>query len=402
MKKFIVDIYYVWKNELKVVFKDPAIVLLFLIVPFMYPLLYAFMYNNEVVHEVRAVVVDESNSFLSREFTRKVDGSGDVNVIGHVPNMEEALEAMRRKQAYAIILIPKSFSTDLNSMKQTTVSVYSDMSSMLYYKAILLTCMEVSLDMGAEIRVAEANNSTQREDESTMQAVEYESVPFFNVSNGFASFLVPGILILIIQQTLVLGIGTLMGTHKDKKRFSIASHSMEGRDISAINLTIGKGFCYSLIYLIMSAWILRVVPYLFKLPQIGDPFTILIFIFPFILAATFFAMTISYFVSQREFVMLLFVFTSLIFLFISGISWPWVAVPAPLKGIAYLIPSTPGIHGFIKINTMGASLLEVKTEFIILWVQAIFYCLLATVMYFWWIDNYDPKYKGKHPNIIRK
>lgn len=402
MKKFLLDIYYVWWNEMKVIFRDPAVVLLMLIVPLMYPLLYAFMYNNETVHEVKAVVVDESSSSLSREFIRKVDGAADVNVVTHTPNMEEAREMMRRKEVYGIILIPSSFSTDLNTMKQSTISLYADMSSMLFYKAMLLTCMEVSLDMGAYIRVSESGYGTQEQDASTMQAVDYESVSFYNVSNGFASFLVPAILILVIQQTMVLGIGTIVGTHNDKKRFSIASHTLEGRDVSALNLTIGKAFSYSLIYLISSAWILRVVPYLFKLPQIGDPLTILAFIFPFILAATFFAMTISYFVSQREFVMLLFVFTSLIFLFLSGISWPWVSVPPALKSIAYIIPSTPGIHGFVKINTMGATLSDVRFEFITLWIHAVGYCILATVMYFWWIDNYDPKYKGKHPSIIRK
>lgn len=402
MKKVLIDIYYVWWNEMKVVVRDPAIILLFFIVPLVYPVLYAYMYNNETVHEVKTIVADESGSSLSREFIRKVNGSSEVNVVATVADMEEAREAVRRKQAYGIILIPRSFNTDLNTMKQTTVVLYSDMSSMLYYKSILLTCMEVSLEMGANIRVSESGYGTQEQDAATMQAVDYESVPFYNVANGFASFLVPAILILVLQQTMVLGIGTLVGTHNDKKRFAVASHTVEGRDVNALELTIGKGFCYSLFYLVISAWVLRVVPYLFKLPQIGDPFTIAAFIFPFILAATFFAMTISYFVSQREFVMLLFVFTSLIFLFLSGISWPWVSVPAPLKSIAYIIPSTPGIHGFIKINTMGATLADVRFEFIMLWLHAVMYCLIATVMYFWWIDNYDPKYKGKHPAIRRK
>jgi len=402
MKKLIVDIYYVWWNETKLVFKDPAVILLFFIVPLIYPVLYAFMYNNEVVHEVKAIVVDESNSSLSREFSRKVDGSGEVNVIARVSNMEEAREAVRRKEAYGIILIPGSFSKDLNTMKQTHVELYSDMSSMLYYKSLLLTCMEVSLDMGADIRVNETGYGTRAQDETTMEPINYESVAFYNVSNGFASFLVPAILILVLQQTMVLGIGTLTGTHNDRKRFAVASHTIEGRDVSALKLTIGKGFCYNFIYLIIAVWVLRVVPYLFRLPQIGDPLTILAFIFPLILACTFFAMTISYFVSQREFVMLLYVFTSLIFLFLSGISWPWVSVPGPLKAIAYLIPSTPGIHGFVKINTMGATLADVRFEFITLWIHAIFYCLAATAMYFWWIDNYDPKYKGRHPVVYRK
>lgn len=401
MKKLLLDIYYVWLHELKVVFRDPAVVLLFLIVPLAYPVLYAFLYNNEAVHEVKVIVVDESNSALSREFTRKVDGAADVNVVAHVADMEEAREAVRRKEAYGIIYIPASFSIDLNTAQQTAVLVYSDMSSMLFYKAMLLTCMEVSLEMGADIRVNDMGHGTRAQDASTMEAVDYEWVSFYNVSNGFASFLVPAILILVIQQTLLLGIGTIVGTHNDKKRFTIASHMSEGKNIHPLKLTIGKGFCYSTLYIITSAWVLRVVPYLFNLPQIGDPLTIAVFLFPYILAATFFAMTLSYFCSQREFVMLLVVFTSVPFLFMSGISWPWVSIPPVLKAIAYLLPSTPGIHGFVSINTMGATLPDVWFEYVVLWVQVVVYWALATMMYYWWIDNYDPKYKGKHPSMSK-
>lgn len=395
MKKSIIDIYYVWWHEIKIVFTDPAVVLLLVVVPFFYPLLYGLLYNNEVVHDVKTVVVDESNSALSRQYTRMVDGSGDVEVVAHVSNMEAAREAVRRKEAYGIIYIPESFSKDLNTNKQATVVLYSEMSSMLFYKAMALTCSEVGLAMGANIRVSELGHGTQYEDQATTQSVDYESISFYNTPNGFASFLVPAILILIIQQTLVLGIGTLVGTHRDKQRFTVASHSYTGRNVNALNLTIGKAFCYGFIYVISSAWILRVIPYIYGLPQIGDPFTIFAFILPFILSATFFAMTISYFVSQREFVMLLFVFSSPLFLFMSGISWPWVAIPAPLKAVAYLLPSTPGIHGFVKINTMGASLSEVSFQFYMLWGQAIGYCILATLMYRWWINNYDPKHKGQ-------
>lgn len=401
MKKLLLDIYYVWLSELKVVFRDPAVVLLFLIVPLAYPVLYAFLYNNETVHEVKVVVVDESNTTLSREFTRKVDGAADVNVVAHVSNMEDAREALRRKEAYGIIYIPKSFSTNLNRAEQTSVLVYSDMSSMLFYKAMLLTCTEVSLEMGANIRVNDMGHGTQEQDASTMKAVDYEWVSLYNVSNGFASFLVPAILILVIQQTLLLGVGTLVGTHNDKKRFTVASHTGDGRNVHPLKLTIGKAFCYSTLYIVTSAWVLRVVPYLFHLPQVGDPLTIAVFLFPFILAATFFAMTLSYLCSQREFVMLLVVFSSVPFLFMSGISWPWVSIPPMLKAVAYILPSTPGIHGFVSINTMGASLTDVWFEYVVLWVQAVFYCVAATAMYYWWIDNYDPKYKGKHPSISK-
>lgn len=394
MKKLLLDIYYVWINELKVVFKDNAIILLFFIVPFAYPILYSFIYNNETVHEVKVIVVDDSNSALSREFKRKVDATADVKIIGYASDMEEAREALKRKDAYGIIYIPSDFSQKINTQQQSQISVYADMSSLLFYKAILLSTTEVSLDMGADIRVAETGGGSQEQDAATRQTVESQWVTMYNPQNGFASFLVPAILVLIIQQTLILGIATLVGTHNDQKRFTIASHTAEGKNVNAIKLTIGKAFCYASLYMLISVWVLRVVPYIFKFPQIGDPLTIAAFLMPYLLAATFFSMTLSYFCSQREFGMPLFVFTSVIFIFISGISWPWTAIPAPIKAIAQIIPSTPGIHGFVKINTMGATLVEVWPEYIMLWIHTGVYCITSVLMYKWWIQNYDPKYKG--------
>ncbi|MBB4037208.1 ABC-2 type transport system permease protein [Dysgonomonas hofstadii] len=394
MKKLLLDIYYVWINELKLVFRDEAVILLFFVVPFAYPIVYSFIYNNETAHEVKVVVVDDSHSALSREFKRKVDATADVSVIGYATDMEEAREAMRRKEAYGIMYIPADFSRKINTQQQTSVSVYADMSSLLFYKAMLLSATEVSLDMGADIRVAETGGGSQEQDATVRQTVESQWITLYNPQNGFASFLVPAILILIIQQTLLLGIATIVGTHNDKKRFTVASHTADGKNVGAVKLTIGKAFCYASLYMLISVWVLRVIPYLFKFPQIGDPLTIGAFLMPYLLAATFFGMTLSYFCSQREFGMPLFVFTSVIFIFISGISWPWTAIPEPIKAIANIIPSTPGIHGFIKINTMGATLIEVWPEYIMLWIHALAYCITAVLMYRWWIQNYDPKYKG--------
>jgi len=399
MKKLFLDIYYVWKNEFKLIFKDEAVILLFLVVPFAYPLLYGFIYNNEVPREVKMIAVDDSHSAVGREFVRKVDATPDVRIMGYAANFEEAQEAMRRKEVYGILYIPGDFSKNIHTQKQTQVMVYADMSNMLFYKSMLLSSTEVSLEMGANIRINETGYNSRGADEATMQPISSEWIAFYNTQNGFASFLVPAILILIIQQTLLLGISTIVGTHNDKKRFRIASYTADGRNVNAFKLTLGKAFCYTSLYMLTSVWIIRVVPYLFNLPQIGDPLTIAAFLMPFMLSATFFSMTLSYFASQREFGMLLFIFSSLLFVFLSGISWPWTSMPEPLKAIAYIIPSTPGVRGFVRINTMGATLPDVWFEYTALWIQTGIYWVTATIMYLWWIRNYDPEYKFKLKRI---
>ena len=62
-------------------------------------------------------------------------------------------------------------------------------------------------------------NTTVRQDEITAYPIEYEDIAIFNPTNGFAAFLIPAVLILIIQQTLLLGIGLAAGTAREQNRF---------------------------------------------------------------------------------------------------------------------------------------------------------------------------------------
>ena len=71
---------HVGAQELKGTFRDEGVLIFFIIVPIAYPLLYSWIYNNEVVHEVPVAVVDDSHSAMSRMFVRRCDASPDVSI----------------------------------------------------------------------------------------------------------------------------------------------------------------------------------------------------------------------------------------------------------------------------------------------------------------------------------
>lgn len=380
IKEGIQDTFYIWKEELKNVFKDEGVMIFFFLVPFVYPLLYAFIYDNEVVHEAKMVVVDQSNSSLSREFIRKVDATPDVNVVRVCQDMETAKTMLDEKKAYGILLFTSDFSKDLHKGEQTTVSLYCDMSALLFYKAFLLSSMEVSLDMGKELQALNHPASTDELQQITVNPIPYESVALFNSQNGFASFLVPAILILVIQQTLILGIGMLGGTAREKNRF----HSLVpvSRHFNGtLRIVFGKSLTYVILYTVVCLWALAIVPRLFSLPQVGEPWAIFLFILPYLFACVFFSITLSGFMMTRESPMLVFVFTSVILLFISGVSWPKESIPEFWRIVGYLFPSTPGIQGFIRMNTSGATLSEVANEYHTLWIQSGAYFLTSCLVY---------------------
>ena len=123
------------------------------------------------------------------------------------------------------------------------------------------------------------------------------------------------------------------------------------------------------------------VPQLFDLVQIAQPMTLLAFVVPYILACIFFAMTCSIFIHHRESCLMIYVFTSVPLLFISGISWPGAAVLHSGKyspGYSHLRSVSTG---FVRINNMGATLPEVLVEYQALWIQAIVYFFTTCIVY---------------------
>ena len=371
---------FIFNRELRNVFKDEGVVLFFIVVPIFYPILYSFIYTTETIREVPVAVVDFSRTAMSRDYLRRVDGTPDVRIAAYCANLEEAREMVRRREAYGVVCVPRDFADNLNKGLQSHVSLYLDMSGLLYYKAILLANTNVSLDLNAKIKVSRAGNTTNEQDKTTVYPIRYEEVSLYNPQSGMASFLLPAVLILILQQTLVLGVGMLAGTAREENRL----HELipvEKSHHGLLRIVFGKSALYLLIYVVQSIITLGVVPRLFGFPQIGNPVTLAFFLTPYLLAITFFAMTISAIIRERENVILIIVFVSVPLLFLSGVSWPAVAMPEWLRILSYIFPSTFGINGFVHINSMGAELLDVRYEWDALWIQTAIYFLTCCLTF---------------------
>lgn len=373
------DLLDVCGNELRKTVSDVGVLVFFIIVPLLYPLLYAYLYGGEVVREVPVVVVDDCRSTTSREFLRKCDATPDLKIISYCSDMEEARNLIKRHKAYGIIQIPAEFESTLTDGRQATVNGYCDMSGLLYYKALLSGCTMVSLDMNRDIQMTRLSGLSDREKEVMTMPIENEYVTMFNPANGFQAFLIPAVLILLLQQTMVLGISMMAGTERERRsrRELILSNSYGNPMV----VLAGKGLAYMLVYSVISTYVLCVIPWLFHMPQLWHPGTLVAFILPFLLACIFFSMTISFFVKDRESCFLLFVFVSVPLIFMSGISWPTSNMPDFWRHFAKLFPSTHAINGFARINTAGALIYDVKNEVLALCVLTAVYFMTALLIY---------------------
>ena len=374
------DMCYIWAKEMRSTVTDEGVFIFFVLVPILYPLLYSWIYNNETVHEVPVVVVDNSRSHLSRQFLRQYDAAPGVQIVGHCTSLDEARQQVGKQAARGIVYIPSDFETRVNRMEQSVVSVYSDMSLMLYYKAIYQTAVAVSSDINSKIQINLAGNVTTREDQIHAQPLAYDEVALFNPTAGYGSFVIPAVLILIIQQTLLLGIGLAAGTARESNRYQdLVPMSRQYHGI--FRIVLGKALCYFMIYAVLAAYLTLVVPRMFHFTALPRPDALLAVMIPYLLSCIFFGLMLSCVVRYRENVILLVVFTSIPLLFLSGVSWPESAMPGPWKAVAWLFPSTFGVRAFVRINSMGATLADVQQEYQALWLQVLAYFFMACLVY---------------------
>lgn len=361
-------------SELQRIFRDPGVMVIFIVATLAYPLIYKALYWNEQICDVPVAVVDLSNSPESRTFLHRWNASPDIRLTYSCTSMAEAEQLLREQKVHGIIYFPHDFARQLaDPLGKAHISLYCDMSSFLYMKAIYLSCNQVMLESMRNIQIDRYEQMGMDKEFAwaLVQDAPYTETALFTPTGGYGSFLIPAVLVLILHQTLLFGICMLGGTAREENEESYSFSSLIGR----------AGACF-LIYYGLAAILLGFFPRLFDIPHIGSIGDILLLIAPYLLAVIFFSLCVSVFIRNRESGLVLLISTSLIFLFMAGISWPKEMIPSAWRYLSYFIPYTWGAHAFIHINSMGATLAQTSMEYTALWILAGGYMLLACGLFY--------------------
>lgn len=375
---------WVFTIELKRIFRDPGVMVIFILATLAYPFLYKAIYWREQITDIPIAVVDLSRSQESREFLHRWNAAPDIKLAYTCASMREAEQLLRAQKVHGIIYFPHDYAAQLaDPLGQAHISLYCDMSSFLYMKGIYLSCNQVMLESMRNIQIDryEQMGMDQEFAWALVQDAPYSETALFTPTGGYGSFLIPAVLVLILHQTLLFGICMLGGTAREenKQLFRIPGRR---RGWSALRIVLGRAAAYFVIYYALAAILMIALPRLFNLPHIGAVGDLLRFIVPYLLATIFFSMCVSVFIRNRESGLVLLISSSLIFLFMAGISWPKEMIPEAWRYLSYAIPYTAGANGFIHISSMGASLWTTRMEYDTLWILTGVYFILACCLLF--------------------
>lgn len=373
------SLFRVWRRETHLVFTDIGVLLFFFALPLAYPIVYTLIYNPEVVKKIDTVVVDNCRTAESRELVRHLGATQGFNIVGYAADMQEAKRAWMEKKVYGVLEIPNDYDRKIGRGEQAVCSFYSDMSLLLRYRQYLFSLTDLQMEEVSRItarRLADGGLLT-----SSISGLPVNTQANFlgDVSQGFASFVMPGIVVLILQQSLLLGITMIAGTAADRRRKNRGYDPLD-YEAGTLATVLGKSLCYMMVYIPMSFYILDIIPWMFSLPHIGHIRDFMPLIFVMLLATTFLGQTLQVFVRERESSLLVIVFTSVVFLFLSGLTWPRYAFSPFWKMISDLVPATWGMEAFIRINSNGSSLADVGQYYSWLWGLTGLYFVTAVIL----------------------
>ncbi len=378
-------------NELKAVFNDRGALLILVGAMLIYPIVYSIAYSNETLNDIPVAVVDLDHSELSRKYAAMLDATTEIKVTYKAEDLSAAQQLFMENKVSGIVLLPGNFEKNILSGSQTTVAVYADAGYFLKYKNILLAASYSNAYFSGAIAIQKylAEGKSMQKAKIENDPLPVQTHILYNPAGGYASFIMPGMILIIIQQTLLIGIGVLGGSFSESKAspFLLAT---DKRKHELLPYLAGKSSAYLFITLFNFLFAVVLLHQWFNFPDKASVSELLILLFPYFLSTIFLGIGLSSLFKHRESAIVFMVFLSPIALFVSGLSWPASAMPDALVWASNILPSTTAVPAYLRLRTMGVGISGVKSELIQLYIQAGTY-LVLTLVYFYFYILFDER-----------
>ena len=380
MRKWCTAFRKVFQRELTIIVRDRDILTILLISPLFYAFFYGSVYLHKTESAIPIAVVDNAQSALSRSLTRSLDAHQLLLVQGSYPEINAAKNALENWQVQAIVYLPKNFQDNIKNRKGSSFNVFLNGSKFLIANDINKAVNEVSATFGAGVkwRYLKSDGLHPNQALKLVEPFQGEIRPLFNVTESYGDFLLPGLLVLILQQTLLIGLAESMARETETGEIGSWLTTADNTISTAI---FGKLGFYLLLYSAYALLFFTLHFYLFKLPFVGSILLAVGLTLLFLAVISLTAIFVGSFFNSKLDALLILVFTSYPLFLFSGYSWPLGAMPRLLHGIALLLPGTPYFLAIDRIIMMGANWQHVAPEIIHLIVLLALWSALAVLRF---------------------
>ena len=357
------SLFSIIRDEWHRVWNDEGVVLIVVFALFIYAVSYSLGYGGEVLIEVPIAVVGGEKDGVNQQLICKIDASPKVRVAYEVVDMGEVKRLLAERKIWGAVALSPNLEENVLSGRQGRVAILGDASYFLAYREVV---------EGAVTAIQQMNEQIIKERSGEYSPpVIYEQRNLFNPSLGYGIFVMPAIILLIVQQTALIGIGMVSATRRERgKQYGVKS---------PFAITIGRTLTYLAIYATTLGFMLTVPYSLFDYPMRAPWWRCVAVILPYLLAVIFLAQSVGALFRRRESSILWLLWLSIPFLLVSGVSLPPQAFPKWLYIIGRVVPSSSAVDAWIAIQSRGASLSDIAPELTVLWILVALFGVCAVV-----------------------
>lgn len=351
------------KRELSLILEDKSILLTCLVAPILYALFIGSIYSEKEVSEIPVAVVDFDHSNLSRKISQLINTSEKVSIEGHYSTLEDALFHFNNLEVQGIVILPKNFQKKTMNLDGAHVELILNNTKFLTSNEINKAVQQVVMTVAGGVRMQYFISNKIPVEIAKQQAQPIMPVvkSVYNATNNYGDYLLPILLILILQQTLIIGFGQSV-VHEFKHGIlqNLEAYSFFG----FMKVISAKSFYYLVLYVAYFFVFYKFIFPHFSLTFNGSIFLhlalSLLFVSVVILYTILFASFFKTVIGWAE----ILAFSTYPLFLVSGYSWPIDAMPKALQYFANILPSTPYFSVFNSLATEGAKLGDITSGFV--------------------------------------
>ncbi len=380
------------KRELGLIGHRPYCILFMFVLPIStFGVLWAAFYEP-IPTDLPIVVVDNDNSTLSRTLLRMFDATQLLEVKATVQDMQEGSHYIRAGKAYALIYFPRNMERDVKRAQSPEVSMFFNnqwvLSSGLISKTVRSTVVTVSAGLDIRSRMLQGQNPATAY--AQFSPINIESHPLFNPQLDYRAFLLPPLLITVLQAFIILVTVYAIGT---ELKFGTAKTWLQTAGGHPIVALTAKLLPYTISFSLLSIFVIALLYRYVEIPFRGNLGYMLCAAVLYVLAYQ--AMGFFFIIQTANFRLassLACFYAGPAFAF-AGITYPCVGMPVAAKCWSLMLPLTHYSNILFQQGLRGAPPHASYNNYFAL-VLFIVIPLMLTMLKFGKVLR-EPKYWGK-------
>ncbi|MVZ65193.1 ABC transporter permease [Sphingobacterium sp. DK4209] len=333
MKNFI----SLLKREFSLFFQNKVLMVLFLGAPIMYAVLIGGVYKKGKVTNLPIIVVDEDRSPMSQQLIEMFNESEVIYVAEVLNDGFKAKEEALRTESTVVVQIPRNFSSNINYGRSTELTLFVNASNTLTSNYAMMAVNVAAGTMKAGIQIKAQQKKGVPEFVASQQYEPFKTtiIKQHIRSGNYLYFMLPGVLLTVLQQVMMLGLALSFASEFEKGTFT----DLVARSKNVFLLILVK----VLPYILMSVFIVFLYygfSVFYRMPLQLSGISFYVYTLLFLLAVAFIGILVSIAIpSQLKATEILMVIATPSFI-LSGFTWPLSQMPEWIVCIAKVIPLT--------------------------------------------------------------